>query len=159
MSFGSFVPGVSQYEKEARRWDTTRSQGGMRPDHFEEYPKMVYRARRPDSGGQFVVTIPGLDAWSEQNCLKVGNRHEEERALGDGWRNTPQEAIAHANALDEAISNAAAERAMRERGMGEKARAEAALVDAATFEHVPEITPAAVSEAKKRRGRPPKNVA
>lgn len=151
------LPGEDRAKAELRRWNTSRRLGGMRPDGFEEFPKMLYRARRPETGGPFSVINPRDEQWSGQNCRIVGNREEEERVVdnGEGWRHTPQEAIDHANALETAISNAAAERQFSERRMSERARAEAEAVDAASYEHVAEITPGAVKEAK-RRGRPPK---
>ena len=152
-------PGETFYAKEMRRWNTPKSQGGMRPDRFEEFPKMLYKARRPETGGPLRVIDPRDERFSEGNCLTVGDAHEERRALDDGWRNTPDEAIARAQAFEDEISTAAAERQNAEKRMSEKARAEAQAVDDATYEHVPEITPQAVSEVKKRRGRPPKHAA
>lgn len=151
------LPGEDRYKAEQRRWNTLRSQGGTRPDSMEEFPKMLYRASRRPNGGPFLVIDPLDEQWSMRNCKTVGNREEEERAIrnGEGWRHTLSEAIEYQNALETEISNAAAERQNAEKRMGEKARAEAALVDAATFEHVPEVTPAAVAAVRKR-GRPRK---
>jgi hypothetical protein len=156
MSF-DVLPGEDKAKAELRRWNTPRRLGGMRPDGFEEFPKMLYRARRPETGGPIAVINPFNEQWSEQNCLTVRSREEEERAIGNGqgWRHTPQEAIDYANALETEVSNAAAARQNAELRMSEKARAEAAAVDESNYEHVPEITPGAVKEAK-RRGRPPK---
>lgn len=156
---GQGYPGETFYAREMRKWNTPKSQGGMRPDHPEEFPKMLYKARRPETGGPLAVINPRDERFSEANCLTVGDAHEEQRAKDDGWRNTPAEAIARAEAFEDAISVAAAERQNAEKRMSEKARAEAQAVDDATFEHVPEITPALVAEVKKRRGRPPKHAA
>lgn len=153
------VPGESGWVKEQRRWNTPKSQGGMRPDHFEEFPKMVYKARRPDHGGPILAIDPRDERFSEQNCKTVGNEQEERHALEHGWRASPAEAVAHAVALEDAVATAAAERQNADKRLGERARAEAAAVDDASSEHVPEVTPQAVAEVKKRRGRPPKNAA
>lgn len=151
------MPGEDRYKGELRRWNTPRRLGGMKPDGIDEYPKMLMRARRGPNGGPFKVIDPFDEQWSMQNCKTVGNRDEEERALssGEGWKLSQAEAIAHQNALETEISNAAAERQWSEKRMGEKARAEAALVDDSTFEHVPVVTTEAVA-AVRRRGRPRK---
>jgi hypothetical protein len=111
----------------------------MRPDRFMQFPKMVYKARRPDSGGPILCVDPRDEAWTGRNQMIVNDESEWMRAKDDGWRDTPQEAVAHANALEDAIAMAAAQRAYEDKRLSEKARAEAAAVDAASFEHVPEI--------------------
>lgn len=117
---------------------------------------MVYKARKGPNGGPFKVIDPMDDAWSMQNCLTVGNRDEEERAVREGWRLGPKEAIDHANALEDAISRAAAERAMADRRMSEKAQREAAEADSQTADHLPEIPEAPV---RRGPGRPRKESA
>lgn len=148
MSFEQMA-GDTNAAKELRRWNTPKRDGGMRPDGFEEFPKMLYKARRGPNGGPFIVIDPRDESWSEQNCLTVGNRHEEEKALEEGWRGpSPKEAIAYQNALEDAISMAAAERAQSDKRMSEKARAEAEAADAETAEHLPEIP---VAPVRRRR--------
>jgi uncharacterized membrane-anchored protein len=139
MAFDQMMPGETYAAKELRRWNTPRSQGGMRPDRHEEFPAMVYKARRPDSGGPILSNDPRNESWSAQNQLIVKNERELEKALSDGWRRDPQEAIAHANALEDAISTAAAHRAYEDRNMSERAKAEAKVADEATADHMPEI--------------------
>lgn len=141
----------SHYAKEMAKWNKPRSQGGMRPDGFEPFPKMLYRARRPDSGGPILCVDPRNEQWSTANQHTVGNEAELERAMREGWRKSPQEAIAYAQGLEDDIANAAAHRAYEDRNMGEKAKAEAQAADEATAEHLPEI-----QEAPRRRGRPRK---
>src|SRR5687768_1448272 len=100
-------PGTA-YQKEFRRWDTPKRQGGMKPDHFQQFPKMVYKARRPSGGGPIISVDPRDEGWTGQNQLLVGNEHEWNRARDEGWRDSPQEAVDYANALEDAISTAAA---------------------------------------------------
>ena len=154
MSIDSSIPQWnpdSNYAKEMRKWDTPRSHGGMRPDGFERFPAMLYKARRPDSGGPILCTDPRDESFSGSNQMTVGNEAEEEQALRQGWRKSPEEAIAFTESLEKAVSDAAAERANADKRLSEKARAEAAAVDAATSEHVAEITPEAVASSKRRR--------
>lgn len=140
----------SNYAKELRKWDLPKSQGGMRPDSFQMFPKMVYRARRPDSGGPILSVDPRDEKFSAQNQLIVNSESEWTKAKDNGWRDTPQEAIAYANSLEDAVSMAAAHRAHEDKRMSEKAKAEAAAADAETAEHLPEIP------EKRRVGRPRK---
>jgi hypothetical protein len=144
----SFESASSAYQKEAARWDRPKRDGGMRPDTFQEYPRMVYKARKKPSGGPFLVVDPGDETFSAQNCLTVGNERELDHAIEHGWRLTPQEATDHALALEDAVSTAAAERHASDRKLSEKAQAEAAAADAATPDHLPEVP---VSRTAKRR--------
>ena len=146
---------VTNYDKESRKWETTRSQGGMRPDAFQNYPLMLYKAKKKPEGGPFLCVDPYDESFSTNNQLIVGNPEEEERARNQGWKATPQEAIAHAKALEDEIAFAAAERQTADRLLSEKARAEAKAVDDATFEHVAEIPE---SPIKRSPGRPRKAV-
>jgi len=145
---------ASLYTKEFRKWDRPKSQGGMRPDHREEFPRMVYKASKR-VGGPFICVDPTDEAFSGRNQLIVGNEAELDRAVNQGWRFTPQEAVDHATSLEDAVSIAAAERIQRDRKMGEKAREEAEAADAATADHLPEIP----EQPKAKRGRPRKNPA
>ncbi|HEX6038914.1 hypothetical protein [Longimicrobium sp.] len=141
----------SNYEKEVERWNTPRSQGGMRPDTFQAFPVMVYRARRPERGGPYLVIDPREEAWSMGNCATARNEEELDRYLRQGWQRTPGEAIEHANREDERIANEAAARAHSDRRLSEKAKGEAAEADAETADHLPEIPEKPVV----RRGRKP----
>jgi hypothetical protein len=89
----------SGYSKEARKWDLPKSQGGMRPDHYEHFPKMIYKARRPDSGGPIRCVDPGNEQFSGSNQLTVRSEAELREALENGWRETPQEAVEYASPL------------------------------------------------------------
>jgi hypothetical protein len=135
--------GLSQMAREKRKWDLPRRDGGMRPDGFEEYPKMLYRA--VEEQGRIVVD-------DHRQCREIAvSREHEERLVRDGWTHSVSEARDAAARQQEVIATAAAERETAERSMSEPARREAAAVDAASDTHVPEIP-----EAPRRRGRPRK---
>jgi len=142
----------SHYAREARKWNTPRSQGGMRPDGYEPYPAMMYRARKRvdartgEPYGPFVIIDPYDERFSESNCLTVRDERERDRAHREGWRDTPEAAMAYATGEEYKVAIAAAERHEAERNMSPAAQAEAAAVDAKTSHHVPEIP-----EAPKRR--------
>ena len=142
----------SHYMREHRKWDLPKSRGGMRPDRHEDFPKMVYRARRPESGGPILCVDPHNELFSTRNQLTVNSPDELEKALGDGWRPSPDEAIKHANALETAISDAAAHRHFEDRRLSAAARAEADEADASTSEHLPEIPEKPL--ARKGRSKP-----
>jgi len=127
--------------QERMRWDRPKSQGGMRCDGFEEYPKSMFRAGRPDHGNIKIT----------ESC-SVGSAHEEARQYDDGWRPTQQAAIDLVKARDQEIAELAAERHYVERSMSPAAQREAAAVDEATVYHVPAIPETPI----KRRGRPKK---
>jgi hypothetical protein len=134
----------SQYMREMRKWE--------KPYRYERYPAMLYRATKRPSGGPFICVDPHDEKFSAQNQRTVHNAEEEARAIDEGWRKSPEAAVEFALSLEKAVADAAAERHFADRRLSEKARAEAAEVDDATAEHVPVITPAAVREARKRRG-------
>ena len=129
----------SHYMKEMKKWDTPKRQGGNRCDGYERYPAMLYRARKPEGGGPYIVIDPRDEKWSAGNTVTVGNEREEQAKLSEGWRKSPEEAIEYAKGLDKDIANAAAERHFSDRKMSEAAQREAAEADAETAEHLPEI--------------------
>lgn len=143
----------SNYAKELARWDAPRRAGGMRPDSFEAFPAMVYKARRAGVG-PYVVVDPRDEQWTMANCLTVQSPEMLDRALKQGWRQSPQEAIEYAVAEDKRIADEAAARAYSDRNLSEKARAEAEAYEAQSFEHVPEIPSAPL---RKKPGPKPKS--
>src|SRR5439155_19426109 len=80
----------------------------------------------------------------------VKDEREHDLARSDGWRDTPTEAMEHADALQKAIGEAAAERNWQDRNMGEKAKAESANVEEEHFGHLGEI-PAKPLPPKRRK--------
>ena len=162
-------PAASNFGKEMRRWDTPKSRGGMKPDGFERFPQMLYMARELPGSGRWGTNVPepprymyATDAaWTNaiaeadkfnRTCQRiVKNEQEYARARDEGWRDSPTDALKHREALDTAISDAAAHRHFEDRKLSERAQAEARAVDEDSFEHVPEVTPAAVSAVNEKR--------
>lgn len=139
---------LSYGAQELLRWNKKKRDGGMNADGFEKYPQMVYRANRKPTGGPFIVIDPMNEQWSMANCKTVGNEQEEKRAIDEGWRPSPDEAIAYANRFEDEIALAAAHRAHEDKRLSEKAQAEAKAADEATADHLPEIP------EKRKPGRP-----
>ncbi len=149
----------SNYGKELLKWDTPRSRGGMRPDRYEPFPKMLYMAQeRPDGipsvgetrDGIFGGTPGAAEAFTRTCQRTVRSEAEMARALEEGWRSSPLEALARREARDKAIADVAAHRHYEDRNMSPAAQGEAKAADAATIEHVPEVP-----EKRRRRRRQP----
>jgi hypothetical protein len=80
----------------------------------------------------------------------VNDEAEKIRAYEQGWRDTPQEALDHLEARDDAKSTAAAERHAADARMSEKAQREAAAADQETLKHLPEIPEESERKRKQR---------
>lgn len=152
----------SEYAKELAKWNTPRSQGGMRPDHPEMYPAMLYKANKRPDGKYTVIEVddrffsghPGsAEAWSRANYITVRDESEERRKLNEGWRKSPGEAMEYAERFEREMARAAAERAYADRNMSDAAKSEAAQAEAATMEHVPEV-PTKRGPGRPRKERP-----
>jgi len=141
--------GESAYDKELNRWDTPQRQGGMRPDTYQPFPAMLYKAHQKDNG-QWSVNDPFDDNWSRRCQMIVRDDTELRRQMEQGWRQSPSDALEYAERLQRAIADAAAERHYADQRLSDSARREAAAADAATNDHVPDIA------APKKRGRPAK---
>lgn len=116
---------------------------GPYPFVHQEYPKMLYRAGRPDSGN--VKIVDSLTVYSER---------EEQTAIDDGFRQGQDKALEAFKARDVEFAKLAAERHFHERRMSEQAQAEAHAIDSETVQHVPEIPATPI----KKRGRPAKKL-
>jgi len=101
------------------------------------YPKMLYKAKKRQ--GALCVGDPYDEAFSASCQHTVKSEAEKRKANDEGWRDSPTEALQHAEALEKAISDAAAHRAFEDRNMSEPAKAEAAAADAETADHVAEV--------------------
>lgn len=159
--------GETEHDKELARWDLPKRMGGHNADGYEHYPLMLYKAFRAENGKTQCMAPPPLihdfltmaeyhraeaaaTAFTNRCQITVRNDAEYERARSEGWRNTPGEAVAHFEALQREIADAAAEEQYRVKRMGERAQTEFAEANAGD-EHVPD--PAA---PKKKPGRPAK---
>jgi len=156
----------SAYAKEVARWDRPKRDGGMRPDSFEMFPQMLYRAVVRENGKAVIAGDParyrGLtnpadaamrlaeeEAVTASCQLIVRSQAEADRAFEQGWRDHPQAALDHHAALQRVISDAAAERHFSDQRMTAKAKRDAAQADAAAgIEHVADVP------VPKERGRP-----
>ena len=159
---GRLVARDSEEGKEYLKWE--------KPYRFEAFPKMLYMARkRPDGVVSVSETndrifvrpggneVPGAAERFCASCQKIVNDEQElAKALEQGWRPTPQEAMERHEAKEQAIGEAAANRAWSERNMSDAAKAEAAAVDASTEDHVPTIPETPI---RRSPGRPRKTVA
>lgn len=91
----------------------------------------------------------GHETWESQIVAHEG---EFLIAKGQGWCESPQEALALHEAEAERIGNEAAYRAHDDRNMSESAQREVADYEKTTSQHVPVIP----EQVKKPRGRPKK---
>ena len=163
---GARISTESKLGKELQTWE-------RKPDWTPEknpYPKMLYRAQHRKDGRRsvhevddaffaevdergFRRIVPGAaEQWSRGCQLTVYNEAERSRAWEQGWRDTPQEALASLEQRDNAVSNETAARHYSDLRMSEKAQREAAEADQSTLKQVPVIP----EQPIKRRGRPRK---
>jgi len=145
----------SHYFKETHKWDISKSQGGMRPDSFQEFPRMLYKAQRKEDGAPLRCNDPNDERFSASCQLTVNNEFEFERATRDGWRKSPAEAMAYVEEQGDIKALAAAHRAFEDKRLSEKAQAEAKAADESTADHLAEIP----EKPLVRRGRPAKQTA
>lgn len=149
----------TKWGQELAKWNTPKNQGGHRPDKFEPFPRMLYRANKVPGAGHYSTgeandllfnRDQGAMAAFNQRCqLVVQDERELQRARESGWRESPKEAIEFAEGRDKDIADEAARRHFADRNMSEAAKAEAKAADDGTAEHVPEVP-------QKRRGRKPR---
>lgn len=139
------------YQKEMERWN--------RPYTFKPFPKMLYKAHQLPSGkwatsatfdSQTGGVVGSAEKFSTRCTLVVNDQAEYQRAMENGWRETPGDAMEYCRKHQDAIGDATAERHYADSKMSEKAQAEAKAADAEVFEHLPEIP------EKRRVGRPRK---
>lgn len=141
---------TTAYEKELARWDTPKRDGGMRPDGYEPFPKMVYKAHQMENGKVSCYDMAALyasdmnvvaraDAFNRKCELTVHSPHELEKALAEGWRSSPKEALDYYESLQQDIAKAAAEAAYSVQRMSEKARREYQAADEATEHPVTDV--------------------
>src|SRR5216117_1122689 len=120
----------SGYATERRKWETTHTEFGPpgRPAVYQEFPLMVYRAKRAETGGKLIL---------EHHI--VNDEQEERNLLSRGFVRGPEQAIARLEYGEQELARAAAERAYAEQRMSPKAQAEAAAVDESTIQHLGEV--------------------
>jgi hypothetical protein len=145
--------GESEYDKELARWNTPQRLGGHGPNGFQPFPRMVYKAYRRENGRvecmepppvmHLFATLPefhraeAIAKSFTDSCQQiVGSEAEYRRARDMGWRESPQDAIDHQEALAREIADAAAEANFSSRRMSPQAQAERDAAQAATDAHV-----------------------
>lgn len=158
----------SKFEQHPSQY-TVGTQPGN-PYVYRAYPKMLYRAEHFNGKPLCMAAPPdpynykdnreyeqhrmAAEKFTERCQLIVGNEVEQQRAMENGWRESPQAAVEYLLGRDRGIANETAERLYQDRNMSEGARREAALVtDEAGGDHQPEITGRKVAEAKDGRRR------
>jgi len=141
------------------------------PYRYRPYPKMLYKAQQNPQSGKWVCSqdtpanfgFRTAEEWDRAcqaaaafttSCQCIVNdetEHKRRRESGEGWCESPQEALEWRQKLQDQIAEAAAVRNWEDRNMTDKAKDESAAAEADHFGHLPEIP-----EKPKRRGRPPK---
>ena len=99
-----------------------------RPYQKRDYPMMVHLAGRNANGSPDIVETKIVD-----------NDDQRDRARQDGFREGPNEALAHLHAQDTEIATLAANRTFNEQRMTPKAQEEAAKADLSTGNHLPSV--------------------
>jgi hypothetical protein len=162
----NFLKETAKFEQFHSAW-TAGTNGPGNPYVKREYPKMLYRAQHFNGKVACMAAPPdpynfkdhreaeraeeAARRFTEQCQRIVGNETERSRAMEDGWREGPAEAVEYLLARDRAVSTADAHRAYEDRNMSEGAKREIAEASAEVGgEHLPEIP-------RKRVGRPRKN--
>lgn len=139
----------SELGKELAKWE--------KPYVYRPFPKMVYRAQKVNGKAYCVMPAPSQFGWRDaaeyqqailhaeavtmQNQLTVQNEDELKRARDNGWRETPQAALDHLEAVEQDIAKAAAEANFGVRRMGEGAQREHKAATDSTHEHVVDVKP------------------
>lgn len=173
---GIVINPSSEYAKELRKWEqhhtrfALNEEGDSVPGHpyvYRPYPRMLYKAyKRPNGQYACVEGTPSPflypDAQSyERACFEVDqfnkscqrivqSEGEEAREKGQGWRNSPAEALELAEAREQEMAQAAAEANFAVQRMTGQAKQEWADAAEQTHEHVVDVVP------KRKRGRPAK---
>src|SRR5438094_9943437 len=140
----------SDYARERRKWESTHSEFGPpgRPLIFQEFPLMVYRAKRAETGGKPIL---------EHHI--VGDEQEERNLLSRGFVRGPEQAIARLEYNEQELARAAAERAYADQRLSDKAKQEAAKVDESTIQHLGEIPEQSIKHRTKPKLTPEERAA
>lgn len=138
----------SKYAQERRKWEAQNSELGPagRPFVFRQYPMMVHKAGRPESG-------LGAHTLVEQRI--AADEKDVDLWWSEGFRPTPLEAIAHFEAQRVEFAKLAAERNWEvEHGrVSQKAAAEIADAEAQHegYGHMPMVPETPIAPKKKEK--------
>jgi len=132
---------------------------------FREYPLMLYKASKWRGVVACIATVGPEEEYRDPrererqeeaairftaaNQTIVKNDAEKARAFEQGFRDTPDDAVAFVLRRDDAIAKETAHRKYDDRNMSDAAKAEIRAVEAEVEDNVPEMPRAPV-----RRGRP-----
>lgn len=175
---GVIITPQSELGKELRKWEQTHTQysidenGESKPGNpyvYRPYPKMLYKANALANGKPSCMA-PAPQVWDftsmdqyeralltaetfTKSCQKiVKDEAAYAIAKGQGWAESPKDALELYEQQQQAIAQAAAEAAHAVQRMSEKAKAEHAAAEKTTSAHVTDL----VSVPKSKRGRKPK---
>jgi hypothetical protein len=171
------VPG-SNYAKEMAKFEQFPSKYGESPGNayrYRPFPKMVYRAELWKGKPVCIAAPPDpsefpnandvqrveeqVRRFNERCQLTVRDEAELQKAMENGYRESPADAVAYLQGRQRAEADGAAVRAYEDRNMSEPAKAEARAEAARVFDEEGRHAPEIAEKPKKRRGRPPKNAA
>lgn len=135
---GVLIAPESELGQELARWETHGTYV------HRAFPKMIYMAF-PRENGKVMCGDPGVavgdpvaEAFTRRCQRTVQSEAELEHAQRDGWRQTPDGAIAYYESLQRDIATAAAEANFHATSMSPKAQAERSAREKATHKQVPE---------------------
>lgn len=148
MPVGVVISPESELGKELAKWETPKRHGGMGPNGYERYPKMLYKAT--ERQGRAIVNDPWDESISAACQYTVQNESEHLRLKSQGWSDTPLEALDAWEAERKRWADEAANAAHHAARMSEPAQREYRQADEATHEHVVDVQP------RKRPGPKPK---
>jgi hypothetical protein len=129
---------------EERKWE--------KPWSFVPFPMMLYKAQKT-SDGRWSVGDPHNEQFSARCQMTVESESAMERAIADGWRKHPREALDYCAREEERKSTAAANRHYEDRNLSDAAKAEAVAADEETHEHVPEVPVKRLARKPARQAR------
>lgn len=165
------MPDNSAYGRMLRRWNKPKRDGGENANGFEKFPMMLHRAceTKKDSGkwvtskpepefegfrneAEWMRELQRVKTFNESCQFIAQNEHEYERLRGngEGWRDTPAQAMAWREALAKEVGNAALETEVKARKMSPAAQREVRQAIDATDDHVPEVPRTPVRKGVKR---------
>lgn len=164
----------SNYANEMAKFEQFPNKYGPpgNPYTYRPFPKMVYRAElfkgkvacgaapadpsEYANANEFFRMNEQAERFTQKCQLTVKDEQELQRAMENGFRESPAEAVAYLEAKMRSEARASAEREYADRNLSEGARAEAADAVKEAFNegrHLP------VVPEKRRRGRPRKDSA
>ena len=139
----------SELGRELAKWDAPRPR--------TEYPKMLYRAGQLNGKTVCMAPPPSPFGWRDQaeyqaainqaesftaSCqMIVHDEANHRRAKGQGWCESPGEALQQAEKEARALGDAAAEANFAARRMSDKAQRELDEANSLTHEHVADVGP------------------